>query len=208
MTLASWNKSYDKPRQHIKKQRYYFVRKGLYSQSYGFSNIHVWMWELIHREGWVPKNECFQTVVLEKILESPLDCNEIKPVSPKGNQPWIFNGNANAGAEAPIVWPLDGKSIEKDPDVGKDWRQEEKGTTEDEVVVKHHWLNRYEFEQTPEDGEGQGRLTYYSPWGRRIRHNRVTEQPPISSFLAPVWGHWMTLNHKSWYDGLMWNSCY
>ena len=98
------------PRQHIKKQRHYFADKGPYSQSYGFSNSHVWMWDLDHKKSWVLKNWCFWTVVLEKILESPLDCKEIKPVNATGNQPWIFIGMTDAKAEAPILWPLDVKS--------------------------------------------------------------------------------------------------
>ena len=106
------------------------------------------MWELDHKEGWVLKNGCFWTVVLEKTLESPLDCKEIKPVNPKGNQPWIFIGRTDAEAGAPIVWPPDAKSqlTRKDPDAGKDWRQEEKGTTEDEMVGWHHWLNGHELD--------------------------------------------------------------
>ena len=115
-----WQKSYDKPRQHIKKQRLYFANKGQYSQSYGFSSGHVRMWELDHKEGWTLKNWCFWTVVLEKTLESPLDCKEIQPVHPKGNQHWIFIGRTDA--EAPILWPPDVKSqvIGKDSDAGKD----------------------------------------------------------------------------------------
>ena len=99
--LAPWKKSYDQPRQHLKKQRHYFADKGLSSQSYGFSTIHVWMWELDHKESWALKNWCFWTVALEKTLESPLDCKEIQPVHPKGNQSWIFIGRANAEAETP-----------------------------------------------------------------------------------------------------------
>ena len=131
----------------ILKCRDYFANKGLHSQSYGFSSSHVWMWELDHKEGWVPKNWCFWTVVLEKTLESPLDCKEIKPVNPKGNQPWVFIGRTDGEAEAPILWPPDAKNwlIWKDPDAGKDWRQEEKGMREDEMVVWHHWLNGHEF---------------------------------------------------------------
>ena len=127
--LAPWKKSYDKPRQHIKKQRHHFADKGQYSQSYGFSSSRVWMWELSHKEDWAPKNWCFQTVVLEKTLENPLDSKEIQPVNPKGNQPWIFFGRTDAEAEAPILWPPDVKSrlIGKDPDAEKDWGQEEKG---------------------------------------------------------------------------------
>ena len=138
--LAPWKKSYDQPRQHFKKQRHHFANKGPSSQSHGFSSSHVWMWELDYKESWALKNWCFWTVVLEKILESPLDCKEIQPVNPKGNQSWIFVGRTNADAEAPILWPPDVKNwlIWKDPDSGKDWRHEEKGTTEDEVVGWHH----------------------------------------------------------------------
>ena len=127
-----------------------------YSHSSDFSISHVWMSELDHKEGWVPKKSCFWTVVLENTLKSPLDCKEIKPINPKGNQPWIFIGRTNAEAEAPILWPPDAKSwvIEKDPDAGKDWRQEEKGETEEEIIGWHHWLNGHEFEQTPGDSEG------------------------------------------------------
>ena len=157
----------DKPRQHIKKQRHHFANKGLYSQSYGFSSSHVQIGELDLKESWVPKNWCFQTVVLEKTLESPLDCKEIKPVNPKGNKPWIFNGSTDAKAEAPILWPPDVKNwlTGKDPDAGKDWGQEEKGETEDEMVGWHHQFNGHEFEQTPGDSEGYGGLACYSPWG-------------------------------------------
>ena len=132
----------------IKKQRRYFADKGPYSQSYGFSSSHVWMWELDHKEGWAAKNWCFWTVVLEKRLESPLDCKEIKPVHPKGNQSWIFTERTDAEAEAPILWPPDAKNwlIGKDPDAGKDWRQEERWRTEDELVGWHHRLDGHEFE--------------------------------------------------------------
>ena len=111
-------------------------KTGPYSQSYGFSSSHVWMWEMDHKKGLAPKNWCFWTVVLEKTLESPLDCKEIKTVSPKGNQPWILIGRTNTQAETPILWPHDSKSqlIRKDPDAGTDWGQEEKGATEDEMV--------------------------------------------------------------------------
>ena len=117
------------------------ANKGPYSQSYGLSSSHVWMWELDHKEGWAPKNWCFWTVVLEKTLESPLDSKEIKPVNPKGNQPWIFTGRTNAEAEALILWPSDVKNwlTGKDPDPGKDWGKEEKGATKDEMVGWHQW---------------------------------------------------------------------
>ena len=133
-----WKKSCDKPRQCIKKQRHYFANKGPSSQSYGFFSSHVWMWELDHKEVWVLKNWCLWTVVLVKTIESPLDYKEIKPVNPKGNQPWIFIGRTDTEAEAPILWPPDVKRwlTGKDPDAGKDRRQEEKGTIEDE-----RWLD-------------------------------------------------------------------
>ena len=139
--LTPWKESYDQPRQHIKKQRHYFVHKGPYSQGYDFSSSHVWMWELDYKESWAQKNWCFWTVVLEKTLESPLDCKEIQSVHPKGNQSWVFIGRTDVEAETPIFWPPDAKSwlIWKDPDVEKYWRQE-KGTTEDEMVRWHHWL--------------------------------------------------------------------
>ena len=122
--LLLGKKSYDQCRQNIKKQRHYFANKGPSSQSFGFSSSHIWMWELDYKESWVPKNWCFWTVVLEKTLESSLDCKEVKLVHPKGNQSWIFIGRTNAKAEAPILWPSDGKSwlIGKDLDAGKDWR--------------------------------------------------------------------------------------
>ena len=135
--LAPWNKSYDKARQHIKKQRHYFTDKHPSSRSCGFSSGHVWVWELNHKEGWVLKNWCFWTVVLGKTLESPLDCKEIQPVHPKGNQSWIFIGRTEA--EAPILWPFDMKNclIGKNHDAGKYWRQEEKGMMENEMVGWH-----------------------------------------------------------------------
>ena len=135
--------------------------------SYGFSSSQVWMSELDDKEGWAPKNWCFWTVVLEKTLESPFNCKEIKSVNSKGNQSWIFLGRTDA--EAPITWPPNAKSwlIRKDPDSGKDWRQEEKGTIEDEMVGWHHWLNGHEFEQALGDGEGQASLEHCSPWGHK-----------------------------------------
>ena len=137
-----------KARQHIKKQRHYFADKGLPSQSYGFPSRHVWMWELDYKESWPLKNWCFWTAVLEKTFESPLDSKKIKPVNPKGIQSWIFFGRTDAEDETLILWPPDAKNwlIWKDPDVEKDWNQEEKGMTEDEMVGWHHWLNGEEFE--------------------------------------------------------------
>ena len=151
-------------------------------------------------EGWVLKNWCFRTVVLEKTLESPLDCKEIKPVNPKGDQPWILTGRTDAEAEAPILWPRIRKSqlIGKDPDAGKDWGQKEKGETEDEVVGCHHWLNGHEFEQTPGDAEGQGSLACCSPWGHE--ESDMTEQLnnlPIKQSVAAVHPWMCTLRRPS-----------
>ena len=143
-TFAPRKKSSDQPRQHIKKQRHYFADKGPSSQSYGFSSIHVWMWELDYKESWALKKWCFWTVVLEETLESPLDCKEIilKEISPE----YSFE-RTDAEAETPILWPPDAKKwlIGKDPDAGKGWRWEEKGMTEDEMVGWHHQLDGYEF---------------------------------------------------------------
>ena len=126
--LLLW-KTFDQPRQHIIKKRHYFANKAPSSQSCGFSNSHVWLWELDYKESWAPENWCFWIVVLEKTLESPLDCKEIQPVHPKGDQSWVFIGRTDAEAETPILWPPDVKSclIWKDPDAGKDWRWEGKG---------------------------------------------------------------------------------
>ena len=143
---CSLEESYARP--HIKKQRHYFANKVLCSQSYGFSSSHVWMWELDYKESWVTKNWCFWTVVLEKTLETPLDCQETQPVHSKGDQCWIFIGRTDVEPEAPILQPPDVNNwlIGKDPNAGKDWRREEKGITEDEMVAWHHWLNGHEFE--------------------------------------------------------------
>ena len=159
-------KSYDQPRQHIKKQRHYFANKSPSSQGYGFSSGPVWMWKLDCEEGWAPKNWCIWTVVLEKTLESPLDCKEIQPVHAKGNQSWIFIGRTDAEAETAVLWLPDVRNwlFGKDPDVGKDWRREEKRTTEDEMVGWHHWLHGCESEEALGDGEGQESLVCCSAW--------------------------------------------
>ena len=168
--LAPWKKSYDQPREHIKKQRHYFADKGPSSQNYGFSSSHVWMWELDHKESCLLKNSCFWTVVLEKTLESPLDYKEIKQVNSKGNQSWIFIGMIDAEAETPILGPyVKNWLLRKDCDAVKDWRHEKKGTTEDEMAGWHHRLNGYEFEQAPGDGDGQRILACCSPWGRIVK---------------------------------------
>ena len=146
--LAPWKESYDQPRQHIKEQRHYFANKGPSSQSYGFSSSHVWMLELDYKESWALKNSWFWTVVLEKTLENHLDCRKIQPVHPKGDQSWVFIGRTDAKAETPILWPPDANSslIWNDPDAGKDWRQEEKGMTKNEMVGCHQLLNGHQFE--------------------------------------------------------------
>ena len=167
--LTPWKESYDQPRQHIKKQRHYFFNKGPSSQGYGFSSAHVWMWELDYKESWVPKNWCFWTVVLEKTLESPLDCKVIQPVHPKGNQSWTFIERSYVEAETPILWPPDAKSwlIWKDPDAGKDWGQEEKGMTEEEMFGWHSQHNWHEFEWIPGVDNGQGGLACCSSLVRK-----------------------------------------
>jgi len=142
--------------------------KGPSSLSYDFSSSHVWMWELDYKESWAPKNWCFWTVVLEKTLESPLDCKEIQPVNPKGDQSWIFIGRTDVEAETPILWPPNAKNwlIERDSDTGKHWRQE-KGMTEDEMVGWHHRFDGHGFEQAPGVGDGQGSLAWCCPWGHK-----------------------------------------
>ena len=187
--MVTAKKGYDQPRQHIKKQRHYFANKDPSSQSYGFSSSHVWMWELDYKETWALKNWCFWTVVLEKTLESPLDCKEIQPVYPKGNKSWIFVGRTDAEAETPTLWPPDAKSwlIWKDPDAGTDWGQEEKRMTEDEMVGWHQWLDGHEFEQALGVGDGQGGLACCSSsWGRK--ESDTTEQL-----------NWTELNLLEWW---------
>ena len=169
LKYTPWKESYDQPRQHIKKQRHYFVNKGPSCQDYGFSSGHVWMWALDCEEGWAPKNRCFWTVVLEETLESLLGWKEIQLVHPKRNHSWIFIGRTDAEAETPILWPPHAKSrsIGKDPDAGRDWGQEEKGTTEDEMAGWHPQLNGHGFGWTPGVGDGQGGLACCDSWGRK-----------------------------------------
>ena len=187
-----WKESYDQPRQHIKKQRHYFVDKGPSSHSYGFSTSHVWMWELDYKESWVSKNWCFWTVVLEKTNESPLDCKEIQPAHPKVNQSWILIGRMDAKAETPIIWPPDAKNwlFGRDPDAGKDWRPEEKGMTEDEMVGWHHRLNGHGFGWTPGVSDGQGGLVLWFMGSQKVRHDWVTElnwTEPSTCLYHPKW---------------------
>ena len=167
------------------------TNKCLSSQSYGFSSSRVWMWELDHKEIWALKNWCFWTVVLEKTLESLLDCKEVQLVHSKGNQSCILIRRTDAEPEASILWPCDAKNwlIGKDPDPAKDWRQEEKGVTEDEVVGWHHWLNGHKFEQTLEIGDGQGNLASRSPWGgsQNVGYDWATE---LNWTDLPQWKTW------------------
>ena len=161
------------------------------------------MWELDYKESWIPKIWCFWTVVLEKTLESPLDCKEIQPIHPKGNQSWIFTGRTDVEAETPILWPPDVKNwlTGKDPDAGKDWRSEEKGTTEDEMVGCHHWLSGRESGETLGAGDGQRGLACCSPWGCKksdmterlnwteLNHRMVKEFPrECSLYVSTRWG--------------------
>jgi len=147
------------------------------SQGYAFSSGHVWMWELDCEESWAPKSWCFWTVVLEKSLESPLDCKEIQPVHSEGDQPWDFFGRNDAKAETPVLWPPHAKSwlIRKDSDAGRDWGQEEKGTTEDEMAGWHHWLAGRGSQWTPGVGDGQGGLVCCNSWGRRVGQDWATD---------------------------------
>ena len=165
------------------------------------------MWELDHKESWAPNNWCFWTVVLEKTFESTLDCKVIKPVNPKGNQSWIFIGRTDAEIEAPILWPPDAKSwlIGKDPNAGKDWRWEEKGTTEDEMVGWHHWLNGCKFKQTEGDGKGQASLACCCPWGRkesdtieRLNWTVITGTLPAFEGLVDCRDGWTWPNTSYW----------
>ena len=167
--LTPWKESYGQPRQHIKKQRHYFANKGPCSQGCGFSSSHIWVWELDYKESWEPKNWCFWAMMLEKTLESPLDFEEIQPVHPKGDQSWVFIGRTDVEAETPVLWPPDVKSwlIWKDPDAGKDWGQEEKGTTEDEMVGWHHRLTGHGFGWILGVGDGQEGLVCCRSWGHK-----------------------------------------
>ena len=167
------------------RERHYFANKGLTSQSYGFFSSHVWMWELDYTESWALKNWCFRTVVLEKTLESSLNRKEIKPVNLEGSQSWIFIERTDTEAEAPILWPSDAKNwlIWKDPNAGQDGRQEEKGTTEDEMAGWHHRLDGHEFEWTLGDGDGQGGLACCDLWG----HDWATELNWTECVPTQIW---------------------
>ena len=195
--IAPWKKSYDQPRQHIKRQWHYFANKGLSSQSYGFSSSYVWMWELDYKESWALKNGCVWTVVLEKTLESPLDSKEIQPVHPKGNQPWIFIGRTDAEAETPILWPPDVKNwlIWKAPDAGKNWGWEEKGMTEDEMVDGITdwtlvWVNSRSWWWTGRPGVLQSMGSPSRTWLNWLEYNKwkLCENPialKLNDYLGP-----------------------
>ena len=182
--LTPWKKSYDKPRHHIEKQRHHFTDKGPYSQSYGFSSSHVQMWEMEIKKAEHQRIDAFKLCWMKNHLESPLDCKEINPVNPERNQPliWIFIGRTDAEVENPVLWPPDAKNwlTGKDPDAGKDWKQEKKEATEDEMVGWHHWLKRHAFDQTLGIGDGLGALvhgvakswTLLSNW-TELRNNHV-----------------------------------
>ena len=163
--LTSWKENYDQPKEHIKKQRHYFVNKGPSSLSFGFSSSHVWMWELDHKEGWVPKNWCFQNVVLEKTLKSPLDSKEIKRVNPKGSvlnihwKDWCWSWSFS-----PLATWCKEQTHWKRPWCWERLRAGGEGVTEDETFGWHHWLKGHESEQAPGDGERQGSLACCSPW--------------------------------------------
>ena len=174
----------DQPRQYIKKQRHCFAEKGLTIQSYGFSSSHVWMWVLDHKvDHW--RIDAFDLWYWRILLRVPWTAKEIQPVHPKGDQSWIFIERTDAEAEPPVLWPHDVKNwlFWKDPDVGKEWRQE-KGMTEDETVAWHHWLNGHEFEQAPGVGDGQGSLVCYSPCG--LKESDTTEWTKMN-FLWCLW---------------------
>ena len=181
--LTPWKESYDQPRQYIEKQSHYFVHKDPSSQGYGFSSGHVWMWEFDYKESWVPKKWWFWTAVLEKTLESPLDCKEIHPVHFKGDQSWVFIGRTDFEAASPILWPPDAMTwlIWKDPDVERDWGQEEKGTRE--MVGWHHRLCGHGFGWTPGVADGQGGLACCGSWGGK--ESDMTE-----------WLDWTELNSR------------
>ena len=158
---APWKKSYDKSRQHAEKQRYHLANKGPYSQNYGFSSSHLWMWEVDHKEGWAPKNWCFQTAVLENTLESPLDSKEIKPVDSKGNQPWIFIGKTDAKAEAPILWPTHWKRLWC-------WKRLRAGRGRDDIGWDGWMASSTQWAWVWANSGRQwrtGSLVCYSPWG-------------------------------------------
>ena len=168
------------------------------SQSHGFSSSHVWMWVLNYKESWAPKNRCFWTVLLEKTLESSVDCKELQPIHPKRNQSWIFIGRTDAEAETLILWPPDRKNwlTGKDPDAGQDWRQEEKEMTEDEMVGWHYWLDGHEFEEALGVGDRQGSLACCSPWNHK-ESDMTSNWTELSSKNLSNF-HWLYTAQNSW----------
>ena len=176
--LAPWKKSYDKPRQCIKKQRCHFADKGPSSQSFVFASSHVWIWELNHKEGWGLKNRCFQTGCWRRVLRVPwtarrLNQSILKEINPEYSSEELML-KLKCQYSSHLMQSVDSLG----PWAGKDWRQKEKGAMEYEMVAWHHWLNGNEFEQAPWDGGGHGRLACCSPWSCRVRHDLVTEQQP------------------------------
>ena len=168
--LLLGRKSYDKQRQVYSKAEILLYWKSPSSQSYGFHSSHIWIWELDHKESYGQRIDAFEMLILEKTLESPLNRKEIKPINCKRNQSWIFFGSTETEDEAPRFWPPDAKNwlIGKDLDGGKDWRQEEKQITEDDITGWCHQWDGHEFEQTPGDGKGQGSLACCIPWGCNV----------------------------------------
>ena len=203
--FASWQESYDKPRQCVEKQKHYSANKSLYTQGYGLPSGHVWLWELDCKEGGAMNNWWLQTMVLEKTPESLLD-SKIKPVNLKGNQPWLLVGRTNADAQKPVFWSSDVYCwlIEKVPDAGKDWGQKEKRVSEDEMAGWHHRCNRHELGQTSGDGEGQRGLACCKDHSRYLGSQRIgldwaTEQwqsvTSKSQVLATLMGRML---HRVW----------
>ena len=183
--LTPWKESYDKPRQSIKKQRHYFANKGLYSQSYGFSSSHVRMWELDNKKGWAPNcgaGEDSRVPCTARTLNQSI----LKEINPEYSLEGLM-----LKLKLQILWPPGAKSnlIGKDLDAGKNWRQEEKGTTEDEMVGWHHWLNGHELEQTPRDGKGQESLVCCSPWGRK--ESDMTEWTTKANFICDFFKYYI-----------------